>query len=196
MKQKLNKRQFSQMIHEWQEACMRHYGEKAEQLEIFSDSGIPLKPVYMHEDVADIPPEEIGMPGVYPFMRGNDPLGYRFEPVKNYMFFGFGTPEQTRERMDLYLKTPGANQLLIAVDMAAYYGYDPDHPLARGRVGQCGVSLCNTRDIARLFDGVPLENVLVGINAPFASPVMLALLIAYADNKKRRKSMSIGLVTK
>jgi methylmalonyl-CoA mutase N-terminal domain/subunit len=37
--------------------------------------------------------------------------------------------------------------------------------------------------MAKLFDGVPLENVLVGINAPFAAPVMLALLIAYAEKK-------------
>ncbi|MFC1822079.1 methylmalonyl-CoA mutase family protein [Thermodesulfobacteriota bacterium] len=167
---------------EWQQECRRRYGDKAENMEIFSASGIPLKPVFTPSDVVDRD-EEIEMPGVYPYSRGHDPLGYRFEPIKNYMFFGYGLPEDTRERMDLYLKTPGAKQLLIAVDMPTYNGYDPDHHLARGRVGQCGVSLCNIRDLEKLFDDVPLDQVLVGINAPFAAPVMLALLIAYSEKR-------------
>jgi len=183
MEPKSNDDHLSKMVDEWQEECASRYGQKAEKLELFSDSGIPLKPVYTPADIEDIQDEVMGMPGIYPFTRGSDPLGYRFEPIKNYMFFGYGLPEDTRERMDLYLKTPGANQLLIAVDMPTYYGYDPDHPLSRGRVGQCGVSLCNTQDMAKLFDDVPLEEVLVGINAPFAAPVMLSLLIAYSENR-------------
>jgi methylmalonyl-CoA mutase N-terminal domain/subunit len=183
MKEQPSNDRLSEIVDEWQRECSNRYGEKAENLRVYSDSGIPLKPAYTPADIEGLHPEEIGMPGVYPFTRGCDPLGYRFEPVKNYMFFGYGTPEDTRERMDLYLKTPGANQLIIATDMATYYGYDPDHPLARGRVGQCGVSLCNTQDLARLFDGVPLENVLVGIGAPFASPVNVALLVAYAEKR-------------
>ncbi|MFC1822080.1 methylmalonyl-CoA mutase family protein [Thermodesulfobacteriota bacterium] len=183
MEEKSKKDIQSKLAAEWQNECQSRYGEKARNMEIFSESGLPLNPVYTSSDIEDINDEEIGMPGVFPFTRGNDPLGYRFEPIKNYMFFGYGLPEDTRERMDLYLKTPGANQFIIATDMPTYYGYDPDHFLSKGRVGQCGVSLCNTQDLATLFDGVPLESVLVGIGAPFASPVNIALLVAYAEKR-------------
>jgi len=168
---------------EWREECLRRYKDAAGKLESFSDSGIPLKPVYTPADVEGIGDEEIGMPGVYPYTRGADPLGYRFDPIKSFMFFGFGLPEDTRKRMDLYLQTPGASQLLIAVDMPTYYGYDPDHALARGRVGQVGTSVCNMEDLAKLLNDVPLDKVRVGINAPFATAPMMALYIAYAETR-------------
>ena len=183
MHEKTTGQSTSKVMNEWQEECLRRYEKGMGKLEIFSDSGIPLKPVYTPADIEDISADEIGMPGVFPFTRGADPLGYRFDPIKSFMFFGFGLPEDTRKRMDLYLETPGASQLLIAVDMPTYYGYDPDHRLARGRVGQSGTSVCNMEDLAKLFNDVPLDKVRVGINAPFATAPMMALYIAYAETR-------------
>jgi len=36
-------------------------------------------------------------------------------------------------------------------------GYDPDHPLARGRVGKVGVPVSSIEDMEALFEGIPLE---------------------------------------
>jgi methylmalonyl-CoA mutase N-terminal domain/subunit len=56
--------------------------------------------------------------------------------------------------MDMYVKSTGFYEMLIAVDMPTYHGYDPDDPISRGRVGAVGVSLCNTQDIAVLFKDI------------------------------------------
>lgn len=166
-------------IQEWQSAYANLYGERAET--DVTEAGIPTKAVYTPLDVDDKVKYE--MPGIYPFTRGNDPAGYKFEPIKTSYFFGFGKPEDTRQRMDMFLKSPGFYQMLIAVDMPSYHGYDPDAPISRGRVGASGVSLCNIQDLAVLLDGIPLDKVRVGINSPFADLPMLALLIAYAETQ-------------
>ena len=100
---------------EWQEECSKLYGEKAEESKFFSNSGIPVKPVYNHEDIKDIKYEEIGMPGIYPFIRGNDPLGHIFQPIMPWVTLGYGLPEDTRKRMELYLKTPGFSKMSICI---------------------------------------------------------------------------------
>lgn len=167
---------------EWQEECSRLYNEKAEEPK-FTNSGIPLKPLYTHEDIQDIKCEEIGMPGIYPFTRGVSPLERRFEPIAPLPTMGYGLPEETRKRLDLYLDVPGLSGISICCDMPTYHGYDPDHPFSRGRVGQCGTSICNTQDLEKIFDGVPLDKIKVGINAPFAGLAMFALYIAYAEKR-------------
>jgi len=176
-------RRETNLIDEWQQACRRRYERGEEKLEICSESGIPLKPVYTCEDIQGMSDDELGMPGVYPYTRGADPLGFRFEPIKEFMFFGFGLPEDTRKRMDMFLNTPGGGQMIIAVDMPTYYGYDPDHPISRGRVGQCGTSVCNVEDLEKLFEGVSLDKVRIGINTPFAGAPMLALYLVYAETR-------------
>lgn len=176
-------------IEDWEKEYQRIYGRKALKEE-FTESGIPIKPVYT---VADIKKDIIyEMPGVYPFTRGEDPLGYKFEPIRTSYFFGFGKPEDTRKRMDMFLGMPGFFEMGIACDMPTYHGYDPDDPIARGRVGASGVSLSNTEDLARLFDGVPLDKVRVHINAPYADLAMLALLIAYARTQGVSEDKLIG----
>ena len=134
-------------MEEWEREYVRLYGEHAEG-EV-TESGIPVKAVYTSQDVEDDVKYE--MPGIFPFTRGNDPAGYKFEPIKTSYFFGFGKPEDTRKRIDLFLNAPGFYEMLIAVDLPTYFGYDPDDPIARGRVGASGVSLCNTQDLAVLF---------------------------------------------
>lgn len=166
-------------MEEWKREYVKLYGDRADS-EV-TESGIPVKVVYTALDLEDDVKQE--MPGIYPFTRGGDPAGYKFEPLRTSYFFGFGKPEDTRKRMDMFLNAPGFYQMLIAVDMPTYFGYDPDDPIARGRVGASGVSLCNIEDMAMLFDGIPLDKVRVGINSPFCDLGTLALLIAYAETQ-------------
>jgi methylmalonyl-CoA mutase N-terminal domain/subunit len=182
MASELNSDNWSKITHRWKKLCAMDYGENVDRANrTFSEAGDALKRVYTPLDIEEIKYDEIGMPGIFPFTRGTEPLRHEFDPIKTWIFFGYGLPEETRERMELYLKTPGFSQISIATDMATYYGYDPDHPLARGRVGQSGTSMCNVQDLAGAFDGIALENFLVSIHAGISSSVMLALLIVYAE---------------
>jgi methylmalonyl-CoA mutase N-terminal domain/subunit len=171
---------FKKSIEDWEKECTRIYGDLAKKEEV-TESGIKIKPVYTAQDVGD--DVKFEMPGIYPFTRGADPVGFKFSPIRTSYFFGFGTPEDTRKRADMFLKAPGFHELFIACDMPTYNGYDPDDPISRGRVGACGVSLCNTQDLAKLLEGVSLDKVRVAINSPFADLAMLALLIAYAETQ-------------
>ncbi len=66
----------------------------------------------------------------------------------------------------------------MAFDLPTQIGYDCDHPLALGEVGKVGVSIPTLRDMARLFEGIPLDKVSTSmtINAPAA--ILLAMYIA------------------
>src|SRR5580704_7114593 len=61
-------------------------------------SGIPLKTVYTADDVD--PARAAEMPSVYPFTRGLYPDGYALTPWAQQMVFGYGTAEETRQKME------------------------------------------------------------------------------------------------
>jgi methylmalonyl-CoA mutase, N-terminal domain len=54
-----------------------------------TNSGIPLKPAYFPEDVAD---REVEAPGQYPFTRGNLAAQYQFMTWANQPVIGYGLP--------------------------------------------------------------------------------------------------------
>lgn len=55
-------------------------GRPEERSEYQAECGIPLQRIYTAADVADIPAEELGLPGAYPFARGVYPTMYRGRP--------------------------------------------------------------------------------------------------------------------
>lgn len=63
------------------------------------------------------------------------------------VYTGQGSPEMTGERVRL-LQEVGAESVLLACDLPAQLGYDPDHRLSRAQVGRAGVS-CGTLDDLR-----------------------------------------------
>jgi len=103
MREKQGSNNYLKLLDKWQKESSSLYGEEAKEVKIFSDSGIPLKPVFGPLDIEGIPYDEIGMPGVYPFTRGIEHLWHKYEPIRAWIFFGFGLPEETRERMELFL---------------------------------------------------------------------------------------------
>ena len=76
----------------------------------FSGSGAPVQRVYTPADVADVPFEEIGLPGQYPFTRGPYPTMYRGRPWTMRQIAGFGTPAETNQRFQ-YLIAQGQTGL-------------------------------------------------------------------------------------
>ena len=80
-------------------------------------SGIPVRPLYTPEDVADKTYDErLGYPGQYPFTRGVYPTMYRGRLWTMRMFAGFGRPEDTNARFK-YLLEQGQTGLSTAFDI-------------------------------------------------------------------------------
>ncbi|HLB11438.1 MAG TPA: methylmalonyl-CoA mutase family protein, partial [Dehalococcoidia bacterium] len=155
----------------------------------YNTSQIPLKAVYGPEDVADLEYEkDLGAPGQYPFARGLYPMMYRFQPWMKGMVSGFGLPEETNARQKQLLADGqqgygGQPMVHIAFDMPSHYGYDPDHPLAQGEVGKCGIALCSLRDMEIMLEGLPIQDLYCSLNADCTGHVILAMYVALARKR-------------
>jgi methylmalonyl-CoA mutase, N-terminal domain len=138
-----------------------------------TSSGIPLERAYGPDD----PPESLGFPGDYPYTRGVQPTLYRGRLWTMRQYAGYATAEESNRRYK-FLLAQGQTGLSVAFDLPTQIGYDPDDPMALGEVGKVGVSIPTLDDMARLFDGIPLDRVSTSmtINAPAA--ILLALYIA------------------
>ena len=145
-----------------------------------TESGIPVERVYDEASVADLDlAERLGEPGAFPFTRGIHPTMYRERPWTMRQYAGFATAEETNARFR-YLLAAGAPGLSTAFDLPTQLGMDSDDPLAAGEVGRVGVAIDSVEDMARLFDGIPLNRVSTSmtINAPAAVLLLLYQLVA------------------
>ena len=141
-------------------------------------SGIPLERAFGPQD----PPEALGQPGEFPFTRGIQPTMYRGRFWTMRQYAGYATAEESNKRYKFLLEK-GQTGLSVAFDLPTQIGYDPDDSHALGEVGRVGVSIATLDDMARLFDGIPLDQVSTSmtINAPAA--ILLALYIAVAKRQ-------------
>ena len=108
---------------------LRKQAERRQQF--FTAGDIPVKRVYTAADTADIPLEDIGLPGRYPFTRGPYPTMYRGRHWTMRQIAGFGTGEDTNRRFK-YLIKQGQTGLSTDFDMPTLMGYDSDHPMSEG----------------------------------------------------------------
>ena len=125
---------------------------------------------------------DLGFPGEFPYTRGIYPTMYRARPWTMREFAGFGTAEDTNERLK-YLLKQGQMGLSIAFDLPTLLGRDSDDPLSEGEVGRCGVAIDTLADMETLFRDIPLDKVTTSmtINAP--AIVLFAMYIALAENQ-------------
>jgi len=152
-----------------------------------TSSGIPLERLYvpaapaadLADGSADSYTEHQGFPGAYPFTRGIQPTMYRGRLWTMRQYAGYATADESNRRYK-FLLAQGQTGLSVAFDLPTQIGYDADDPLALGEVGKVGVSISSLDDMARLFDGIPLDKVSTSmtINAP--AGILLALYIAVA----------------
>lgn len=150
--------------------------------QFFSGSDVPLKRVYTAADVMDIPLEDIGLPGRYPFTRGPYPTMYRSRYWTMRQIAGFGTGEDTNKRFK-YLISQGQTGLSTDFDMPTLMGYDSDHPMSEGEVGREGVAVDTLADMEALYDGIDLENISVSMTINPSAWILLAMYVALG--KKR-----------
>jgi methylmalonyl-CoA mutase N-terminal domain/subunit len=146
-------------------------------------SDIEIKNLYTPEDIAAFEYlKDIGFPGQFPFLRGVHPNLYRGRLWTMRQFAGFGSAEETNKRYH-YLLEHGETGLSVAFDYPTLYGYDTDHPLARGEFGKCGVAISSLQDMQLLFDGIPLDKITTSMTINGPAAIIWAMYIANAENQ-------------
>ena len=141
-----------------------------------------MKRVYTAADLAETPPEDIGLPGRYPFTRGPYPTMYRSRNWTMRQIAGFGTGEDTNKRFK-YLIAQGQTGISTDFDMPTLMGYDSDHAMSEGEVGREGVSVDSLADMEALFDGIDLEHISVSMTINPSAWILLAMYIALAEKR-------------
>ncbi|WP_415183413.1 methylmalonyl-CoA mutase [Phaeovulum sp.] len=154
--------------------------------------GIPVKPLYTAEDVADLP--HMGtLPGLEPFTRGVRATMYAGRPWTIRQYAGFSTAEASNA---FYRKALAAGQqgVSVAFDLATHRGYDSDHPRVVGDVGKAGVAIDSVEDMKILFDGIPLEKVSVSMTMNGAVIPVLASFIVTGEEQGVDRSLLSGTI--
>ncbi|MGE5264611.1 MAG: methylmalonyl-CoA mutase [Acidobacteriota bacterium] len=158
--------------------------EKSKWREVILESGIPIKPTYGPEDIANIDyARDLGKPGEFPFTRGIHPQMYRSRPWTMRQYAGFGTPKDTNERFK-FLIEHGQNALNVAFDLPTQMGLDSDDPRAEGEVGRVGMAIDSLRDMEVAFDGIPIDKVSVSLTINAPTPILLAMYISVAEKQR------------
>ena len=170
----------------WEEETLdpvvERFGERADEFET-DTGGQRVGRLYTPADLPEDEYEEaLGFPGESPYTRGVYPTMYRGRLWTMRQYAGMGTAAETNERFN-YLIDEGQTGLSLAFDLPTQMGYDSDSTLAAGEVGKSGVAIDSLRDMERVFEGIPLDEVSTSmtINAP--ASVLLAMYIAVGDRQ-------------
>jgi methylmalonyl-CoA mutase N-terminal domain/subunit len=97
-------------------------------------------------------------------------------------YAGFGTAEETNARFR-HLLAAGQMGLSVAFDLPTQMGYDSDHPMARGEVGRVGVAIDTVDDLARVFAGIPLDQVSTSMTINATASILLGMYIVVAEEQ-------------
>ncbi|HDD59969.1 MAG: methylmalonyl-CoA mutase [Thermoplasmata archaeon] len=164
-------------VKEW----LKKRPERAESFRTLS--GIEVKRLYTPLDIEDLDySEDIGFPGEYPFTRGIHATMYRGRLWTFRQFSGFGTAEETNERFK-YLLAHGETGLSVAFDYPTLYGYDTDHPMAKGEFGKCGVAVSSLEDMEILFKDIPVDKITTSMTINGPAAIIWAMYIAAAEKR-------------
>ena len=163
-----------------------------ERRETFSSSSATQDRIYTPEDVdSGTYLEDLNFPGQYPFTRGVQPTMYRGRLWTMRQYAGFGTAKETNERFKLLIDN-GQTGLSAAFDLPTQTGYDSDHPMALGEIGQVGVAIDSLADMEEMFADIPLDKIFTSmtINAPAA--VLVAMYLVAAEKQGHAYSVITG----
>jgi methylmalonyl-CoA mutase N-terminal domain/subunit len=130
-----NAEELERELREWETREVAAFAAKQRERkeEFRTAGGVPVKRVYTALDVQDVPLEDVGLPGRWPFTRGPYPTMYRSRTWTMRQIAGFGTGEDTNRRFR-YLIAHGQTGLSVDFDMPTLMGYDSDHPMCAGEV--------------------------------------------------------------
>lgn len=128
--------------------------------------------------------EDIGYSGQAPFTRGIHANMYRGREFTMRQLTGFGSPEDTNERMKFMLDH-GATGLNILFDIPTIQMYDSDDPLSQGQVGMSGVCIDSVDDMDLLFKDIPLDEITASIvtHYPSNTAILFPMYLALAEER-------------
>jgi len=170
---------------DWENNCYsEHVKKHPERKKKFENlSWEEIKQLYTPDDISHLDYlKDIGFPGLYPFLRGIHPTMHRGRLWTMRQFSGFGTAEETNKRYH-YLLEHGETGLSVAFDYPTLYGYDTDHPFARGEFGKCGVAVSSLKDMEILFKGIPVDKITTSMTINGPAAIIWAMYIANAENR-------------
>ncbi len=174
------------------EALTKKHPERKEEFENLSS--ITVDPLYTPLDVKnDEYLSDRGFPGEFPFLRGIHATMHRGRLWTMRQFAGFGSAEETNQRYK-YLLNHGETGLSVAFDYPTLYGYDTDHPLARGEFGKCGVAISSLKDMEILFQDIPIDKVTTSMTINGPAAIVWAFYIANAENRGISKNLIGGTI--
>lgn len=156
--------------------------EKSAGVVKLAESGFEIEAAYGPEDVTSPDEDRLARPGAFPFTRHIHPQGYRERPWQPSLYSGFGDAADANRRFH-YLLEQGNGRANVAFDLPTQIGYDSDDPAAASDVGRVGVAIDSLRDFEVLLDGIPLERVPVSMNMNSMAPVLVAMLVAVAEQQ-------------
>jgi methylmalonyl-CoA mutase N-terminal domain/subunit len=159
---------------------------RPERHRFVTDVGIEVEPLYTpaHLDRIDFDYlRDLGFPGEYPFTRGDRPGMNRTDPFVVSAYSGFGDAEACNRRFRQVIEV-GAEQILVALDLPTQCGYDSDHEMSTGEIGQVGVAIDSLADMELLFDDIPADSLKrIGTLGNSIGPIMLALYAALGEKQ-------------
>ncbi|MBD24123.1 MAG: methylmalonyl-CoA mutase [Candidatus Marinimicrobia bacterium] len=166
---------------EWCAKVEAETGQKIDDLAWQSPEGIPIKPLFTENDIANLDFLDT-RPGIAPYLRGPYPTMYVNQPWTIRQYAGFSTAEDSNA---FYQRNLAAGQkgLSIAFDLATHRGYDSDHPRVTGDVGMAGVAVDSILDMRTLFDSIPLDHMSVSMTMNGAVLPVMALYIVAAEEQ-------------
>jgi methylmalonyl-CoA mutase N-terminal domain/subunit len=182
MSKKEGLEKIAQGFKEWEDSTNKQTAKNPERRPEFETlSELTIKRLYTPLDIDQIDyTEKIGFPGHYPFTRGVQNTMYRGRFWTMRQYAGFGSAEDTNKRFR-YLLQQGQTGLSVAFDLPTQIGYDSDHPLALGEVGKVGVAIDSVRDMAVLFDAIPLDQVSTSMTINSPAGILTAMYLALAE---------------
>ena len=167
-------------------------GAAPESLIWETPEGIPIKPLYTADDLADL--EHLGgIPGAAPYVRGPRATMYANRPWTIRQYAGFSTAEESNAFYRNAL-AGGQKGLSVAFDLATHRGYDSDDPVAVADVGMAGVAIDSVEDMKLLFDGIPLDAMTVSMTMNGAVLPVLAGYIVAAEEQGVAQSQLAGTI--
>ena len=176
--------QSRELTKKWEDEVRKIVRTVPDQKTCFSTvSNLEIKRLYTPEDIKDMDfARDVGVPGEFPFLRGNQVTGYRGKYWTFRMFAGMGTARDTNRRWQLLLRE-GQTGLSTAFDFPTLMGYDTDSPNARGECGKCGVAIDTLEDFLTLMEGIPMDQVTTSMTINPPATVLWAMYCAAAELK-------------
>jgi methylmalonyl-CoA mutase len=165
-------------------------GRSPDELVWQTPEGIPVKPLYTADDLADLEHLD-SLPGFAPFVGGPRATMYAGRPWTVRQYAGFSTAEDSNA---FYRKNLAAGQtgLSVAFDLATHRGYDSDHPRVVGDVGKAGVAIDTVEDMKILFDDIPLDKMSVSMTMNGAVLPVMAMYIVAAEEQGVAPDQLVG----